>query len=138
MNISTFRWGALKQIGRAAAVVVVLASGNALAAEIYGDATGLYVVGAPADADSMRIRGPKGYSVSVDSLQYEAEEPLPEGTYQLEVYRVKPGAQLPPVPDAATNISNGRKPDAVPGLPKEVIAGGGFIIDSSGELVTIN
>lgn len=111
-------------------------SGGISAAEIYGDANGVYFTEFPSGAQSLRIRGAQGFIVEVDALEYRADEPLAAGRYRYEILGPIPGAVAPPAPEANTNIEDGRSPNAAPGVPAKLFASGGFKIDDNGDLIT--
>jgi hypothetical protein len=123
--------------GLGALFVAMTLSGGISAAEIYGDARGVYVTEFPQGAQSLRIRGPQGFMVKVDALEYRADEPLAAGRYRYEVLGPIPGSAAPIAPDATTNIENGRSPNAVPGVPAKLFTSGSFRIDDKGDLVTL-
>lgn len=112
-------------------------SGSIAAAELYGDANGIYLTEFPAGAESMQIRGPRGFTVTVDSLEYVGDEPLAPGKYRYQIYGPTPDAVAPPTPDPMTNAENGRSANWTPGIPVTVFSSGYFIIEDGGNLQSV-
>ena len=127
----------VKGQGLGAFFVAMTFAGGISAAEIYGDANGVYVTEFPSGAQSLRIRGPQGFVAEVDALEYRTDEPLVAGRYRYEILGPIPGAVSPPAPAASTNIENGRSPNAAPGIPAKLYTSGSFKIDDSGDLITL-
>lgn len=75
-----------KAVGLFAASALLGLSAQALAADFYGDAYGFSASGAPSGATSMRVTGPKGFAVESDSLSYNSDQLLPNGTYKYEIH----------------------------------------------------
>ena len=109
MKIST---GSINRKNIFGCLLILLFAGistGAMAVEFYGGAHGVTASGV-SGATSMRIAGPRGFVIEVDSLSYSSAEGLPNGSYRYEIV----GETVPESNylDSKAKMNNGRSEHA--------------------------